>query len=89
MSPICRRPFARSRTPRRPRPPRYQRASDLQKFLDDIEKQYLEKALAQADGVKLEAAKLLGLTFRSFRYRLKKLLGHEDEITEDLPPTIP
>jgi two-component system response regulator PilR (NtrC family) len=57
---------------------------DLQKYLDDIERQYLERALAQANGVKLEAARLLGLTFRSFRYRLKKLMGAgsgEDEET--------
>jgi len=60
---------------------------DLQKSLDDLERQYLERALSQANGVKLEAAKLLGLTFRSFRYRLKKSLGsaggEEDDLVEE------
>jgi two-component system response regulator PilR (NtrC family) len=63
---------------------------DLQGFLDDIERKYLEKALEQSKGVKLEAAKLLGLTFRSFRYRFKKAMGptaqDEDEITEETAP---
>jgi two-component system response regulator PilR (NtrC family) len=61
---------------------------DLQKFLDDLERQYLERALTQANGVKLEAAKLLGLSFRSFRYRLKKALpsagADEEEISEEI-----
>lgn len=52
---------------------------DLQRHLDDYERQYLELALKQANGVKLDAAKLLGLTFRSFRYRLKKFSGDEPE----------
>jgi two-component system response regulator PilR (NtrC family) len=63
---------------------------DLQKYLDDVEQQYLERALGQANGIKLEAAKLLGLTFRSFRYRLKKALGpaggDEDDIGDEVTP---
>ena len=40
----------------------------------------LTDALARADGNKTEAAKLLGLSFRSFRYRLEKLgIAVEDE----------
>jgi two-component system response regulator PilR (NtrC family) len=63
---------------------------DLQRFLDELERQYLERALGQANGVKLEAAKLLGLTFRSFRYRLKKPaggapLGDEEGFPDELP----
>jgi two-component system response regulator PilR (NtrC family) len=45
---------------------------DLQDHLDRIERRLLEDALARCDGVKTEAAKLLGLTFRSLRYRLAK-----------------
>jgi two-component system response regulator PilR (NtrC family) len=46
---------------------------DLQAYLDAVERKYLQMALAQAGGVKKEGAKLLGLTFRSMRYRLAKL----------------
>jgi len=44
----------------------------LEKFLDQSERQYLLAALARAQGVKTRAAECLGLTFRSFRYRLAK-----------------
>ncbi len=44
----------------------------LERYLDDAERQYLLRALQKADGVKTRAASLLGLTFRSFRYRLAK-----------------
>ena len=44
----------------------------LEKFLDDAERAHLLGALKQANGVKTRAAELLGLTFRSFRYRLAK-----------------
>lgn len=45
---------------------------DLQSYLDAVESKFLQMALGQAGGVKKEAAKLLGLTFRSMRYRLAK-----------------
>jgi two-component system response regulator PilR (NtrC family) len=45
---------------------------DLQARLDAIERRVLEQALARAGGVRTEAARLLGLTFRSLRYRLAK-----------------
>jgi len=45
---------------------------DLQAHLDAIERGVLEQALARAGGVRTEAARLLGLTFRSLRYRLAK-----------------
>jgi two-component system response regulator PilR (NtrC family) len=41
-------------------------------IIEDIEKQYLLKALEKTGGVKTEAAKLLNITFRSFRHRLNK-----------------
>ncbi|AKU90302.1 sigma-54-dependent transcriptional regulator [Vulgatibacter incomptus] len=46
---------------------------DLQAWLDACEREMLEKALERSRGVKTEAAKLLGITFRSIRYRLEKL----------------
>ncbi|HCF59779.1 MAG TPA: Fis family transcriptional regulator [Myxococcales bacterium] len=45
---------------------------DLQAYLDALERRFLQMALVRAGGVKKEAAKLLGLTFRSMRYRLAK-----------------
>lgn len=45
---------------------------DLEKYLDDIEKKFLLKALEKTGGVKKRAAELLGMTFRSFRYKLSK-----------------
>ena len=44
----------------------------LERYLDDAERRYLNVALLKADGVKTKAAELLGLSFRSFRYRLAK-----------------
>jgi two-component system response regulator PilR (NtrC family) len=45
---------------------------DIDQIIGDIEKKYLFKALEKAGGVKTEAAKLLNLSFRSFRHRLHK-----------------
>lgn len=45
---------------------------DLEKLLERIEKDYLNKALEKSNGVKTEAAKILNLSFRSFRHRLHK-----------------
>jgi two-component system response regulator PilR (NtrC family) len=45
---------------------------NLEEIIAEIEKNYLIKALKQTDGMKTEAAKLLNLTFRSFRHRIKK-----------------
>ena len=47
-------------------------AFSLEKHLDEAERRYLLAALKRASGVKTRAAELLGLTFRSFRYRLAK-----------------
>ena len=44
----------------------------LETELEDLEKRYLLEALKRSDNVKKDAAELLGLNFRSFRYRLKK-----------------
>ena len=48
----------------------------MEKILSDLEKQYLLKALEKSHGVKTEAAKLLNLSFRSFRHKLHKYNIH-------------
>ena len=50
---------------------------ELDRMLEDFERSLLIEALAQSGGVKKQAARLLGVSFRSFRYRLEKL-GVED-----------
>ena len=45
---------------------------DLERVVQDIERQYIAQALDQAEGVKTRAAELLGMSFRSFRYYMKK-----------------
>jgi two-component system response regulator PilR (NtrC family) len=45
---------------------------DLEGMIAAIERDFLLKALQRTHGVKKEAANLLGLDFRSFRYRLSK-----------------
>jgi two-component system response regulator PilR (NtrC family) len=44
----------------------------LDELLARIERHYLEVALLKSNGVKKKAAELLGMNFRSFRYRLQK-----------------
>ena len=46
---------------------------NLDEVLAEVEKQYLKHALEFTGGVKKKAADLLGMTFRSIRYRLGKL----------------
>jgi two-component system response regulator PilR (NtrC family) len=55
---------------------------DLDAYLGEIEKEILLKALARTGGVRKSAAELLGITFRSIRYRLAKF-GYGDESEED------
>jgi two-component system response regulator PilR (NtrC family) len=45
---------------------------DFDGIMEQIEKSYLIKALEKAKGIKTEAAKLLNLSFRSFRHKLYK-----------------
>ncbi len=55
---------------------------DLEGIINEIEKDLLIKALEKARGIKKEAARLLKLNFRSFRYRLEKYkIGKESENT--------
>lgn len=44
----------------------------LDEILQNLERQYLLYALDQTEGAKKKAAELLGINFRSFRYRLQK-----------------
>lgn len=44
----------------------------LERHVRDLEREYLARALHQAGGVKVRAAGLLGMSFRSFRYYAKK-----------------
>jgi two-component system response regulator PilR (NtrC family) len=50
---------------------------DLDSLLGEVERRYLEAALDRASGNKTKAAKLLQMSFRSFRYRLAKF-GMDD-----------
>jgi len=45
---------------------------------DALEKKYLEAALKRTHGNKSKAAKLLGMSRSTFRYRLKKFFGEEN-----------
>ncbi|NBB62827.1 response regulator [Pseudomonas sp. ODNR1LW] len=54
--------------------------SDLEAALAQVEKNYILAALAQSNGVQAAAAQLIGISERSFWYRLKKLGIHVDKI---------
>jgi two-component system response regulator PilR (NtrC family) len=45
---------------------------NLEQHLQEIERTHLERALKQTGGVQVRAADLLGLSFRQFRYLVKK-----------------
>ena len=45
---------------------------DLEAHVQGIERGYIAEALKRADGVQVKAAELLGMSFRSFRYYVKK-----------------
>jgi two-component system response regulator PilR (NtrC family) len=53
-------------------PPPLDAGFNLEQHLQDVERQHLERALRQASGVQRHAADLLGLSFRQFRYLVKK-----------------
>ena len=57
---------------------------DLDNVLGQLEKDLLQQALDRTRGAKQKAADLLGISFRSFRYRLAKygLAGEEDDAEE-------
>lgn len=45
---------------------------DLEQHVQHLEREYIAEALRRAGGVKMKAAELLGMSFRSFRYYTKK-----------------
>jgi two-component system response regulator PilR (NtrC family) len=45
----------------------------LESFMDQVEREAILKALEKTQNNKTAAAKLLGITFRALRYRLKRL----------------
>jgi two-component system response regulator PilR (NtrC family) len=45
---------------------------DLEAHVKEIERGYIAQALERANGVQVRAAELLGMSFRSFRYYVKK-----------------
>ncbi|MEM7481381.1 MAG: sigma-54 dependent transcriptional regulator [Acidobacteriota bacterium] len=51
---------------------------DLEAYLEHVRAQLMGQALERADGVQTQAAELLGMSFRSFRYYAKKA-GLKDE----------
>jgi two-component system response regulator PilR (NtrC family) len=56
-----------------PGAPNTQSAAPLGDHLEDIERDAIRKALEQTRYNKTAAAKLLGMSFRALRYRIKKL----------------
>jgi two-component system response regulator PilR (NtrC family) len=45
---------------------------DLESHVREIEKAFILQALERTGGVQMKAADLLGMSFRSFRYYVKK-----------------
>ncbi|MGH7275066.1 MAG: sigma-54-dependent transcriptional regulator [Nitrospiria bacterium] len=56
---------------------------DLENLIGSMEKDLLLKALQKSRGIKKEAARLLRLNFRSFRYRLEKYGIKRDDARND------
>jgi len=55
----------------------------LEEYLAQIERELIDRALTESQGVKKDAAALLGLTFRQFRHRVKKLSGQPEDDGDD------
>ncbi|HEX4937266.1 MAG TPA: helix-turn-helix domain-containing protein, partial [Candidatus Kapabacteria bacterium] len=53
--------------------PDFEHGDSLEDYLTDIEKQAIMRALEETRWNRTAAAKKLGMSFRSLRYRLKKL----------------
>jgi two-component system response regulator PilR (NtrC family) len=58
---------------------------DLERYMAEVERGLLERALAESNGVRTKAAALLGMSFRQFRYRLAKY-GKDDDAPDGAPP---
>jgi two-component system response regulator PilR (NtrC family) len=55
----------------------------LEAYLAQIERELIDRALSEAGGVKKDASAKLGLTFRQFRHRVKKLSGQPEDDSDD------
>ncbi len=69
LPPSVRQPAPPPHLPRLEVPPE---GLDLEQVVADLEKRLMQDALEKAEGVQTRAAQLLGINFRSFRYRAKK-----------------
>jgi two-component system response regulator PilR (NtrC family) len=69
LPPSVRQPPAPRNLPHLEVPPE---GLDLEEVVADLEKRLMQDALEKAEGVQTRAAQLLGINFRSFRYRAKK-----------------
>ena len=59
---------------------------DLERLLGDFERSWVTRALEHTGGVRKKAAALLGISFRSLRYRLVKLgIERDDEAPTEAP----
>nr|MBA3503884.1 sigma-54-dependent Fis family transcriptional regulator [Deltaproteobacteria bacterium] len=57
---------------------------DLDRLVSDFERGWVVRALEQTGGIRKRAATLLGISFRSLRYRLEKLgIDRGDDVIED------
>ncbi len=56
---------------------------DLEQLVADLERDLINRALEKASGVRKAAARLLGISFRSLRYRLAKLGVADDSDGDD------
>jgi two-component system response regulator PilR (NtrC family) len=56
---------------------------DLNQATEDLERKLIERALQITVGNRSKAARLLGITLRSLRYRLVKLGLDQDEIARE------
>jgi two-component system response regulator PilR (NtrC family) len=58
---------------------------NLDEVLGEVERRLILQSLERSGGVRTQAAKLLGVTLRSLRYRLQKhaLAGADDEVPSD------
>jgi DNA-binding NtrC family response regulator len=52
---------------------------DLEAYLHNLRKEYMRQALARTGGVQKEAARLLRMSYRAFRYHVAKYHLAEEE----------
>jgi two-component system response regulator PilR (NtrC family) len=56
--------------------------------MGEFERRLLVESLARTGGVRTQAAKLLGISFRSLRYRLQKHALSDEEVGESFDDTL-